>query len=249
MKVEVTKTHIFKGEGKALRFIESTKESPQNRFTCSCCSEKVSERPTSRLLSTSVVIEAFDKVGIYDVEVQLDKRAYSYVIRWDDFHAYFTFPVSKKPYNDYHCRFGIYCKDYGYVDYFMGNVFKGRHVDVTTLMNGHSPSRIINLNEIQEDDIWVHDCSWGKEAIKFFDNGEEKQKWTSLFKFHEYRYELHRFRPEAEFTIHEIQELVTDCKDTLARISENVEYFISIIENLKSTELFKLQSEIHSEIR
>lgn len=63
---------------------------------------------------------------------------------------------------------------------FFGNLYLGNSIDTSRLMNGHSPSRVVDLSKIKSQDIWMHHCEFGDEVMARI-TGPEVQLWTRIF--------------------------------------------------------------------
>jgi len=249
MKIKVEKVKFYKGENKHIRFIESTEEnSCKDHFDCGC-TETVKEKPITRLLSTSNIITAFINFGKYQIEFGFDG---CWTIRWEDKHAYFWVSDTDNMYSSNSIYIEIYKEGWNSVDYFFSRVFHGPHHRIDTLMNGHSPSRVINLNDISNEDLWIHECNWGKEHwLKFSDiDNRERSKWIEFLKITKILKNcISKFRPESEYSVSEIKEILENEKGLSDILNKMTEFLISIVENLEETELFELQSIIQSNIK
>ncbi len=62
---------------------------------------------------------------------------------------------------------------------FLGDLYLGNKIDTSRLINGHSPSKIVNLSSINPDDLWTHVCWFGKESFSFI-CGSEAEMWKGL---------------------------------------------------------------------
>lgn len=64
----------------------------------------------------------------------------------------------------------------GVPDTIIGNLYFGNEVDISKLVNGHSPSKIVDLEAIHHSQVWTHACNFGCEAMKILTNIEEVAK-------------------------------------------------------------------------
>lgn len=88
-------------------------------------------------------------------------------------HAYFIFSPAKRA-----LRVEAQIPGYGFTDHMLCSVYFGNEVDIGSLMNGHSPSRIVRLDELAPGDVWAHDCGFGVEAMERLDMGNwETATW------------------------------------------------------------------------
>lgn len=250
MRIEATKTSFYEGEHQHLKFIETTDTKECSHFGCNC-TKTVSEKPTTRLTSVQNSVDLYLKRGKYDISICLNNGAYTF--RWDDKHAYFWM----KYVDFYKCwaekgiQISISKNEWTPEDYFQSIMFLGPHVNISTLMNGHCPSRVVDLTKIKTDDIWIHGCGdRGKESIRTLSNHDESDNWRRVIETSANISNLivHRFKPEAEYTVFEIKDAVSKQKNLEESINFCVDFFIKVLDNLESTELFKLTKEINEDI-
>ena len=89
-------------------------------------------------------------------------------------HARFQFGTSEP-----HCHVELTLLGYGLTDCFFANVYLGPEIDASRMMNGHSPSGVVDLSQIAPDDVWLHGCNFGAEAwMKLADAGGEGERWS-----------------------------------------------------------------------
>ena len=72
---------------------------------------------------------------------------------------------------------GIKMADYSSVGCLLGRIYFGNSVDTSQLLNGYSPSRIVDLKALSPNDIWAHACVFGAEAMRVFRPCEETDGW------------------------------------------------------------------------
>jgi hypothetical protein len=53
--------------------------------------------------------------------------------------------------------------------YLINTVRRGNEHDLSKSVNGHMPTKLIKKDTFKENDIWIHDSSWGKEAYRVID--------------------------------------------------------------------------------
>lgn len=253
MNIEVTKVNFYENKGGSnLKFIDSTNHKEcESHFEC-CCTKIAKEKPTSRLLSSSISIDAYmDKLDKYKVEIDLTRG--SFVFRWDDKHAYFNMLYDGDSYSNRKQKginIEIYRKDWNCVDYFFAKMFLGNNIDISDFMNGHTPSHLVKLHEIKDDDIWLYDGRWTNEHMRFFDKSTtEWDNWRrSIETSANIKDSMSRFRPESEYTVQEIKHLVNSHKHLKEAVDFCVDWFTLVIEILTTTQLYKLQKEIKEAI-
>jgi hypothetical protein len=249
MNIEVTKYEFYEGEGQHLKYIDTTKKVKCEHSGCNC-TKIVSEKPTTRLKSRQIAIDAFLKRDKYDIEINL--RNGNHIFRWGDKHAYFNmlYEGDYRPHKDKGIRIEIFKEGWSSVDYFFATMFLGQHVNISTLMNGHSPSRIIDLNDFGRDDIWLHGCCWGKESVKILGDYKESDMWRRVIETSANVTDwTSLFKPEADYTIQEIKEQVLKQNNVEESINFCVDFFVNVIDNLESTDLYKLSTMIKNETK
>jgi len=251
MKVEIERFSFFKGkEGGTLRYSEHSpiKECKEHQI-CNC-TKNVTTRPEGIPTSVSTHCKILHS-GIpgctngRDMELSLSssfpgyKKEYSdFTVRWKEEglerpHAYFwqapnrfNIEITKKG-----CSFdGIDC--------FMSKLFFGNKVDISELMNGHSPSKIIKLEVLDPKDLWVHECSWGHESMRVLPQDRETELWWGLYKAGE---ELRRkVDPylSPEFSVDDIKKMAESDRDLLTMTGEAFDSIRFILDNLPNTSLY-----------
>jgi hypothetical protein len=91
-------------------------------------------------------------------------------------HAYFIFSERD------HVRMEMTLPGYGLTDHFFADVRIGREADLSRILDGHSPSRVVDLRNLRADDVWVHASNYGREAMRFLPHdGEEAESWREIF--------------------------------------------------------------------
>lgn len=60
-------------------------------------------------------------------------------------------------------------------------IYLGNEVDVSSFCNGHLPSRVVSLDSIPPDRIWMH-RRMGSEAFSFLEKGEEAERWKRVIR-------------------------------------------------------------------
>lgn len=161
--------------GHHLRYVEhSPPEFHRDHAECGC-TKNVSSRPSGR---PSNVHQEF----------YVDDPAYCHQLsrRWLTFgatngaHAYFMFGGARSI-SESSVKIEITMPGHGLTDCFFGSLYLGNRIDVSRFVNGHSPSEIVKLDEIAPDQLWVHDCNWGREAIRHLPDDQEAVAWRNVF--------------------------------------------------------------------
>jgi hypothetical protein len=133
------------------------------------------------------------------------------------------------------------------VECFLGDLFFGNKVDISTLMNGHSHSKVVDLSSIDSKDLWVHRCTWGIEAMKILPQDEEFKNW---WKFYNDSEELNKkIEPylSLDFSVDKIRNIVEKDSLILTSIEKKFKFLDSIITNISETNLFKLNIIVEKE--
>lgn len=177
--MKVTRYNWFQSEtGKALRWDEiSPKEEEKECDHSICnCSKVVKERPEGEPNSIQTYVEDFFLFGDIKVVVTLFPDLWLRIY-WD----------GKESCNEHHTylmlnrdgfRVEHYCPKWTSVDYFFGTMKFGNTCDLSTLMNGHAPSKVVDRYTFRPQDIWIHGCEWGKEDYRILPTTETNAWWS-----------------------------------------------------------------------
>lgn len=175
--------------GQHLRFGEHSPHKHDEEGAVCNCTRSVTERPEGKPGQVKTGAHVKEQEGQYKVEMALNKEgAVRFTIRGfgdhvyefgnkehrEENHAYFWF---SDPNN---LRLEVTGTGRGAVNCSFGDVFFGNKIDISKRMDGHKPSKIIDLSKITPDQIWTHACSWGKEAVEMFPDNEETQGWWHI---------------------------------------------------------------------
>lgn len=155
-------------EGGHLRWTESAPPGPPHGFECGC-TKNAHVRPPGSPTQVNQQIEVGDERGTY--ELRGDWLTFGRRTARDP-HSYFIF----RP-NERSIQIEITLPGYKYADHFFANLYWGRDIDTSRFMNGHAPTRLDVGREVRHDDLWVHECCWGKEALKVLRDPQELQLW------------------------------------------------------------------------
>jgi hypothetical protein len=143
-------------------------------------------------------------------------------------------------------KIGIPKKGYGLTNHFFGNLFFGNIVDISKLMNGHSPSEVIKLQELTAEDIWVHDCNYGHESMIILKDNIEKTNWK---KFLTETDRLNRLFIEpallSTYTVDDCYHLLESNKELTHLLKWPFEFLLNTIINLDKTEFYKCCTEAY----
>lgn len=253
--IKVTRSKIYHTINENLCFIESFPVTLQPIHVCDC-TQCINTQPVEKPIHTQQYFTYEKSTPKYNIKASLldlrlvftwhtpntnlQKEIYAIPENtgWFDSnknpnsHAYFTL-------NNNSIRFEITLPGYQLVDCFMGNIYFGNNIDISKLMNGHSQSKIIQLDKIDPDSIWCHSCSLGNESMKTFNNDNEEtqwwnlkndllilKEWVDLFEFDK--------RP-----VEELQKHLSTISEIPNIIENQILFLTHIIENLTQTELFR----------
>lgn len=258
MKVRVERHSFHKAPlGGHHRFSEYSPEAPPRRpFECNC-TKTVTSRPSAPAHQVQQIISLEGEHQKYQVDIRFDSRREGpwITFRWpgpkdgwvdraepDRTHAYFIMDVNGKKNS---LSVEIVLPGYGRTDCFFGHLYFGNQVDVSTLMNGHAPSNIIDLSKIRPNQVWAHECRSGKEAMTFLREGGETEGWRTLKLTA--TDQLHAMRPYQEdlhSSVDEIREGVQANEKILTAADIMKVWLAHIVTNLKDTELFRSADEV-----
>lgn len=156
-------------------------------------------------------------------------------------HAYFWYRMPETS-----IQVEITLPGYRNGDHFFANLMQGNAIDVSRLFNGHSPSKVLEMDKLSPEDLYVHRCSIRTgEAMRFFENPEEKALWKETFRLvdlacgqvlpyaedYETPVEVLRARMESDSVIVESSRALRDLLDPIQS-------------QLRKTELFRLGDQI-----
>ena len=221
-------------------FIEHSTEKPhENRDVCNC-TRHVTIRPAGTPDEVHQEITVIGEHDLMNSEFRLGSK-WS-VFRWGDKHAYFMFRPDG-------INIEISLPGYGSVGCFFSHLFLGNRVDISKLMNGHSPSRIVDLSSMSPDDLWVHDCNWGNEAVRIFPESDETSEWRARLATAE-RITSNTKKYVADLTsgVHDVRAAVE--QDTfLDEVRFLQERLARVVGSLRDTTMFRLSDEVRLESR
>jgi hypothetical protein len=130
---------------------------------------------------------------------------------------------------------------------FFGNLYWGNSIDIGRMMNGHSPSRVVDLSSIGPDDFWTHECNWGKEAFSLV-RGPEIAMWRDLLEKANRMHEgvspfMHDHNSPVEDIYHRVEgqpflQLADEIRRTLQ----------PLVLDFKATELFRVCKELQAKV-
>jgi hypothetical protein len=253
MKVKVERLSSFKNlEGGTLRYTEHSPYCHEEDHQICNCTKNVKDRPLGEPVYISQDIILTDTLENMSVEYSFRNQGFTF--KWEGqiprSHAYFWFNddrcLSRRLYVE------VTVPGYGPVDHFFGHVFFGNDVDISKLLNGHAPSKIIDLKSIEADQIWAHACNWGGEAIEMFNRGDEADTlWGIKDSLDRIKNATDCYSTDKDISVDELRLRIEQKKEILFTTRANVIKLKSTIDNLKNTELYRCcdLAETNSKIR
>jgi hypothetical protein len=134
--------------------------------------------------------------------------------------------------------------------HFSGHLYMGNRIDVSALMNGWCPSRIVKLDALREDDLWVHDCSSGNEAMRLFSDSDESRMWKKVLLDNErLQASVGRYRSDFTEPVEALRVRVEQDEELIALATTIVEAMAPIVTGIRTTELFRLTQEVDRTIQ
>ena len=231
-----------------LRFDEHTPTAQHDAPGC-CCTRPVSSRPEGRPdeIQQHILIEGAVEGMLCDVHLvepsfkfwstrrplsPLDHPAHaSFRFERDVLHASLPLP------------------GYGLTDHFFATLYRGNKIDTSTLMNGHAPSRVVDLRTIGPNQLWLHDCSWGNEAIRMMPEGREADTWRRLMDMaSDVRCAALLYADQKHLDVHALRDLVAKDEQLLNTIQFMRHSLGSVARLPTDTTLFRLGDQIHRQI-
>lgn len=63
---------------------------------------------------------------------------------------------------------------------FFAHLYTGKNVDTSKFFNGHSPSRLAQIHELKDHDVWAHWSGFGSEAMRVLSSDVERMFWRDM---------------------------------------------------------------------
>lgn len=235
-------------KGGSLRW---TEHSPANsgakeHFECGC-TKNAAERPTGKPEQVQQRVLYLDPSR--NVEFDLVRRHFT--IRGATYspHSYYWF--GKDGIQIEICRPagpkripGMYRIEEDPNDVLFAHVYRGNEVDISHFFNGHSPSRLVKLDRLKPDDVWLHRGSGlgGAEAMRFLER--EKPFWSEVFDL----FKSIRRPTDATISVDEVRANVEADTERLFHIETLVDKLLTFDDEFLSSELFLRAADIQCEI-
>lgn len=261
MSVRTERYSFYNTPQGVLRYSEHSPETFHPDKQLCNCTKNVSQRPVGKPSSIQQYIKFEQDLGRYAFELSLDDGGFPwFIFRWKAeasgwkskdglrdrsgmSHAYFMSNV-----NGHKGNFNIEIEipGYGRTDCFFGHLYFGNKVDISKLMNGHSPSRIVDLRSISDDQVWAHHCNWGKEAVMPLRECPETGQWRDVKKAVDaISQSAAAYNRDLVSTVDGLCLQVWDDSPMVNRVVEARDWFIHILDNLKDTEMFQVCDEVN----
>lgn len=226
-----------------LRFSEYSYNCTHEEYQLCNCTTSTPTRPDGvpKYVQQGITYES--RVDDLAIEIHLTGSPWV-TFKWgSNKHAYFIF------HND-NIQVEVNVPEYGPVEYFFTHIYIGNEVNTSKLMNGHSPSRIIQLDKINKNQLWLHSCDWGKEVIRTLPIGDEFNEWSSAILCADaIRSIIKDCANDMVTDVHEICKIVEDNEILTNNITRLQTILVSFLSIFQQTQVFKLGSEIDIEIR
>lgn len=210
------------------------------------CTVDVRERPVGIPKDVQRVVEMTQKVGEYEVRLSVFGEKVQFWMYWpmdpskpfDSFrqgreHAYFWYNEATD-----NLQIEITGTGDGRADCFFGHLYFGNEVDVSHLMNGHSPSKIVFPVSISSDALWMHACDFGEEAMRFLES-DTRSEW------HDYQKLCLYLKVKCMMALK--YESLQACYDQLDKdlnfkkgFEEASEHLVKVLDNLKEQEFYQV---------
>ena len=206
------------------------------------CTKNVAQRPEGEPNQiTQEITLILPEIEDLKPDFRLSKNWLTF--RWADQYAYFIFNPKETS-----LQIKIPIPNYSLTDRFFANLFLGNKIDTSTLYNGHSPSKVINLSKLDEK-LWLHECDWGREAVRIFGESEEsKSVWRCSFILSDKIKQLSsKYVQILNQPVEEIYRSINEDTELMEMISFLVSTLAPIVMSIRTTELFKLAEEIREE--
>jgi hypothetical protein len=162
------------------------------------CTKHVLTRPAGEPHEVHTAAIFVEQMGKYQVKLQLRGERVDFSLHWprerpvvDMFdngrqdHAYFWWGCSGSG-----CQVEITGTGENLpVNCSFGHVYFGNQVNISEFFNGHSPSRVVKLDQIKPEQVWVHHGGVGEEFLSFFppEHPETAQWWVLQAQVHALR--------------------------------------------------------------
>lgn len=248
LSVAVVRHLFYRTNEGSLRYTEHSPTSVhEDRQVCNC-TKSVAERPLGKPNEVQQSIELKQDLGKYRFELLLrdgcdpwftfrwGEQHSDPVLRFKNDHAYFISNVNGVK-NNLNAEIAV--PGYGRTGCFFGRIYFGNQVDTSRFMNGHAPSEIVDLSKIGPEQVWAHKWFW-PEAIAFFGECEETRKWREVKRDVDALASLAEvYNKDLVSSVYDLRGRIEVDQELLGLVSTSRDWFVSILDNLKTTELYR----------
>jgi hypothetical protein len=242
MRIKVVRHSFFDVEGGGnLRFTERSPAEDIHMGECNC-TKNVHVRPSGTPASVQQEFITVDG----DMSFRLSRLWMTFGEFGGDNHAYFHFHKDEPSVEIE----AVPVPGYGLTECFFGHVYLGNQIDISKLMNGGWPSRIVDLSKIGPLDLWLHDCSMGREAMRFMSESDEACMWREALGL---AAEIKSFADNKYIGDHDSSvealraTIEADCA-LIGRVTALQRLLAPIAKDLKNTETFSIGDAIRAAI-
>jgi len=257
MTIEIVRTSFFREHSKTLAYEEHSPGRVCEAHSICGCTDMVTERPEGEPESVQQQVLFKGTHRGLEAQVSLTDQTLWSTFRWDRHpedeslrveksswqkdeqdHAYFIFGPDL-------VRIELAMPGYGSTDYFFGKVFLGNKVDFSTLYNGHSPSKIVDASKVSADALWVHDCSWGHEAMRVLQSSEAQdwRSWSGVAK------DILAQTPSSLTEDVHVLRAALEASGVEKLVAGLQEYLAALLGDFRQTETFRLCDDIAEKIK
>ncbi len=237
--------HMFfrRPGGGHLRWTETSPKAPPEKkhthhFECNCTSN-TEDRPSGDPESIRQSVTLSDRGA--DLPVGSGWLTFGKLGSKD--HAYFMFDLTQK-----HLGVEITLPGHGPVDCFFASLYYGIPADTSRFMNGHAPTTL-DLSGVA-DRHWMRACFWGKESMRTMSSPSEMTLLDQAYDLHE------RIQRASVAYVGDLSSSVDGLRVRAEADSALLRDFVAlrdlmapVVAEVRSTEIFKLASEIDEEIQ
>lgn len=261
MAVRIERYSFYNTSHGILRYAEHCPETFHEDMQICNCTKNVSEKPTGKPDSVQQYIKFEQNLGRYAFELSLNDRGFPWFIyRWkgpatgwkfkdrlrdksEISQAYFMADVNGHKGN---ISIQVDIPGYGYVDCFFGHLYFGNKADISTIMNGHSPSRIVDLRKIPEDQVWAHNCNFGLEAVCALRECPETDQWREMKQaIDAVSRSAVTYTNDIESAVDGLRLQVWDDVPMINRVALTRDWFAHVLDNLAKTEMFRACDDVN----
>jgi hypothetical protein len=255
--IHVTRYSFFHQLGlRTLRFTEHAPKAahePSGHGPCGCTRD-VDHRPAGSPDDVRTQIRHVERRGHRTFELELGPgETRGFWIRWDwpaslprsegdKAHAYFWLTPGRLQIE----VTGQAMPEASVLEHtLLGRLFYDRDADVSTLFNGHSPSRILHRHSL-DGKLWMHDCRFGHEAIAVIEDEAEIGGWRAFRRDLEEAFDtVARHAPFHAGVEDARSALLAQPMDAARRATDWAE---KVLDNLPETAMFQAARKIHGEL-